>query len=126
MEKNKTMSRVKKSKHSQMLVYPQPLHPQLKRTTINKIREYFKERPNAHWMTASVGETEYYFVEKINEKEVKVPVIETITKYVIKEIPKEIKVEVTKEIEKIIYKNHFQIKKPPGCIHGYYLFGCLL
>ena len=97
MEKKDTYRGVKSK-----VPHPQPLHQKLTRTTILKIQEYFKTRPNAHWMSANVGDTEFYFVEKIKEKEVKIPVIKTVTKYVLKEIPKEIPVEITKEIKKVI------------------------
>ena len=82
----------------------QTLHfdERIKQISLQQAKEFLHNRPNAHWMSASVGDTEYYFIEKIKEKEVKVPIIQTVTKYILKEIPKEIPVVITKEIEKVI------------------------
>ena len=82
----------------------QKLHydERIKQISMQQAKEYFLKRPNAKWMSANVGETEFYLIENVKEKEVKVPVIKTITKYILKEIPKEIPVEITKEVEKII------------------------
>ena len=102
MEKKKTIKGVKTNMHMVHAVVPQPIHTKLTKTTVLKIQEYFRNRPNANWMSANVGDTEFYFVEKIREKEVRIPVIKTVTKYVLKEIPKEIPVEITKEVKKVI------------------------
>lgn len=82
----------------------QKLHydERIKQISMQQAKEYLQKRPNAHWMSGNVGDTEFYFIEIIKEKEVKVPIIKTITKTIIKEIPKEIKIEVTKEIEKYV------------------------
>jgi len=96
------MIKTKTNFRSVSATYPQPLHPQLKATTISKIREYLAHKPNAHWLSANIGDTEYYFVEKIKEKEIKVPVIKTVIEYVLKEVPKEVPIIITKEIEKLV------------------------
>ena len=84
----------------------QKLHydERIKQISMQQAKDFFLKRPNARWMSANIGETEYFLIENVKEKEVKVPVIKTITKYVLKEIPKEIPVEITKEVEKIITK----------------------
>ena len=62
----------------------QKLHydEQIKQISMQQAKDFLHKRPNARWMSANVGDTEYFLIEKVKEVEVEVPVVKTITEYV--------------------------------------------